>query len=72
MAGEKEKRRRVGPLLWVVIVAFAVVGAWVTFTNAFEWAKPWWRYGTVASIAFTLGTLYGRFRRDERAKSSRT
>jgi hypothetical protein len=64
-ARERDGRRRVGVIGWLVLLSLALVGAWVVIGEAWDWARPWWRYATVASIAFTLGTLYGRFRRFE-------
>jgi hypothetical protein len=64
-------RRGIGVLGWLVLVSLAFVGAWVVLGNAYDWARPWWRYATVASIAFTLGTFYGRFRRHEAAEKRR-
>jgi hypothetical protein len=69
---DKKERRSIGVLGWLVLLSLAFVGAWVVFGNAYDWARPWWRYATVASIAFTVGTFYGRFRRyehDEKRKS---
>ena len=40
------------------------VGAWVVLGNVWETAKPWWRYASIASISFTVGAFYGRYRRD--------
>lgn len=51
---------------WLVLLSLATVGAWVVLGNALDFARPWWRYASIASIAFTLGTFYGRFRRDEK------
>jgi len=71
-ADQKKKGRGLGVLGWLVLVSLALVGAWVVVGNAWDWAKPWWRYATIASIAFTAGTFYGRFRRyehDEKRKS---
>ena len=64
-------RRGIGALGWLVLLALACVGAWVVLGNAYDWARPWWRYATVASIAFTLGTFYGRFRRHEATEKRR-
>jgi hypothetical protein len=60
-----------GVLGWLVLISLALVGAWVVVGNAWDWAKPWWRYATVASVAFTLGTFYGRFRRYEKTQKQR-
>jgi hypothetical protein len=73
-ADEPDKDRRgLGVLGWLVLLSLACVGAWVLVGNAWDWARPWWRYATVASIVFTLGTAYGRFRRSEaeRKRASR-
>jgi hypothetical protein len=51
---------------WLLLLALAFIGAWVLIGNAWDWARPYWRYASVASIAFTAGTFYGRFRRWER------
>ena len=64
-ADEARERRGIGVLGWLVLLSLAFVGAWVLLGEAYDWAQPWWRYATVASIAFTLGTFYGRFRRHE-------
>jgi hypothetical protein len=61
---EKPGRRGIGFLGWLVLLSLAFVGAWVVLGNAVDWAKPWWRYASIASISFTVGTFYGRFRRD--------
>ena len=63
---EKKERRGLGVIGRLVILSLALVGAWVVFGNAYDWARPWWRYATIASISFTVGTFYGRFRRYER------
>ncbi len=48
------------------LVLFIVVGAWVTISSAYEWARPFLRYFTVASVAFTLGRFSRRRARDQR------
>ncbi|MDQ1520251.1 MAG: hypothetical protein QOI55_1324 [Actinomycetota bacterium] len=63
---EEKERRGIGVVGRLVLLALAFVGAWVVLGNAYDWARPWWRYATVASISFTVGTFYGRFRRYER------
>jgi hypothetical protein len=69
-ADEKPDRGGLGFLGWLVLISLALVGAWVVVGNAWDWAKPWWRYATVASIAFTCGTIYGRFRRYEKTNKT--
>lgn len=61
------EREREGARSWVrgaavraMLVVFVVVGAWVTISNAYEWARPFLRYFTVASVAFTLGRMSAR------------
>jgi hypothetical protein len=51
---------------WVVLLTLALVGAYVVIGNAWDWARPWWRYASVASISFTVGAFYGRYRRDRK------
>jgi uncharacterized membrane protein len=62
---DHEERRGLGVLGRLLLLALAFVGAWVVLANAYDWARPWWRYASIASISFTIGTLYGRFRRHE-------
>ena len=50
---DKRERGGIGFLGWAVIVG-----------NAWDWARPWWRYASIASLSFTVGTFYGRYRRD--------
>ncbi len=64
MSDEKKEQRGIGFLGWLILISLAFVGLWVVAGNVFEWAKPWWRYASIASIAFTAGTFYGRYRRD--------
>lgn len=70
MGDEKEPRNARTMLVgagWRLLLAlFVVVGAWVTISRAYGWARPLLRYLTVASVAFTLGTMYGRHRRERR------
>ena len=65
----RETRRGIGFLGWAILLSLALVGGWVIVGNAWDWARPWWRYASIASISFTVGTFYGRYRRD--AKQSR-
>ena len=67
MPEEKKERAGLGFLGWTILLALALVGGWVLINNALEWARPWWRYVSVASIAFTIGTFYGRYRKDQAA-----
>jgi len=70
---EREKRG-VGVLTRLLVIVLAFIGLWVVIGHAYDWAHPWWRYATIASIFFTLGTMYGRFRRwerDEKKKAAR-
>ena len=72
-APERE-RRGLGVLARLLIIVLAFVGAWVVVGHLYDWAHPWWRYATVASIFFTIGAMYGRFRRwehDEKRKAPR-
>jgi uncharacterized membrane protein len=69
---DHEERRGLGVLGRLLLLALAFVGAWVVLANAYDWARPWWRYVTVASIAFTVGTFYGRFRRYEHDEKRRS
>ncbi len=55
-----------GAALRGILVVFVVVGAWVTISNAYEWARPFLRYFTVASVGFTIGRLSRRGSRKER------
>ncbi len=71
-AEPKQERARIGVLTRLVIVVLAFIGAWVVLANAYDWARPWWRYATVASIAFTVGAMYGRFRRWEHDEHRKT
>ena len=65
MPPEKEKEGfGLGFLGWALLLTLAFVGGWVILGNALDWARPFWRYATVASISFTIGTFYGRYRRD--------
>jgi hypothetical protein len=60
------RRGRIGFVGWAILLCLALIGGWVLVTNLLDFARPFWRYVTVASIAFTIGTFYGRFRRSER------
>ena len=62
---EERRRGRLGFVGWAILLCLALIGGWVLVSNLLDFAKPWWRYVTVASIAFTIGTFYGRFRRSE-------
>lgn len=68
MAGERDDRGGRGLLVRVgwrlLLVTFVLVGAWVTISRAYGWARPALRYLTVASVAFALGAAWGRRRRD--------
>jgi hypothetical protein len=66
---QKKERAGIGFLGWLILLSLAFVGGWVVVGNAIDWAKPWWRYASIASISFTVGTFYGRFRRDEKKRS---
>ena len=69
MPPEKEKEGfGLGFLGWALLLTLAFVGGWVILGNALDWARPFWRYATVASISFTIGTFYGRYRRDTKKK----
>jgi hypothetical protein len=73
---QKQERARFGVVPRLLLLVLAFIGAWVVLGNAYDWARPWWRYASVASIAFTLGAMYGRFRKYEhdeklRARKSR-
>ena len=71
---EPRERRAVGALTRFVVIVLAFIGAWVVVGHAYDWAHPWWRYATVASLFFTIGAMYGRFRRyehDEKRKAKR-
>jgi len=63
--------RGVGFLGWLILIALAFVGAWVVVGEALDFARPWWRYASVASVSFTIGAFYGRFRRDEKKRAQR-
>ena len=62
---QKQEREGVGILTRLVIILLAFVGLWVVLGQLYDWAHPWWRYASVASISFTIGAMYGRFRRWE-------
>ena len=49
-----------------VLAVFVVVGAWVTISNAYDWARPFLRYFTVASVGFAVGRLSRRGSRKSR------
>lgn len=70
MADQEKERAGVGFFGWLILLSLAVVGAWVLVGEAWDFARPFWRYASVASIAFTIGTFYGRFRRDEKKQRS--
>ena len=59
-----DARGGIGFLGWAILLSLAFVGGWVILGNAWDWARPWWRYASIASISFTIGTFYGRYRRD--------
>jgi hypothetical protein len=61
---ERDERPGFGFLGWAILLSLAFVGAWVVLGNAWDWARPWWRYASIASISFTIGAFYGRYRRD--------
>jgi hypothetical protein len=61
---DKRERGGIGFLGWAVLLTLALVGGWVIVGNAWDWARPWWRYASIASLSFTVGTFYGRYRRD--------
>jgi hypothetical protein len=70
---QKQAREGVGILTRLVIIVLAFIGLWVVLGQLYDWAHPWWRYASVASISFAIGAMYGRFRRwerDEKRKSS--
>lgn len=66
MRGRDDGDGGLGFLGWLILVALAFVGAWVLVGEALDFARPWWRYASVASISFTIGAFYGRFRRVEK------
>jgi hypothetical protein len=69
---QKQEREGVGILTRLAIIVLAFIGLWVVLGQLYDWAHPWWRYASVASISFTIGAMYGRFRRwehDEKRKS---
>jgi len=43
-----------------ILLVFVIVGAWVTIGHVYSSVRPFLRYLTIASIAFTLGRLSGR------------
>ena len=49
-----------------MLAVFVVVGAWVTISNAYDWARPFLRYFTVASVGFAVGRLSRRGSRTAR------
>lgn len=55
-----------GAAVRVVLAVFVIVGAWVTISSAYDWARPFLRYFTVASVAFTLGRFSARASRKGR------
>jgi len=70
VAQEEREKRGIGFVGWLILLSLAVVGAWVLVGEAWDFARPFWRYASVASISFTIGSLYGRFRRDEKKQRS--
>lgn len=69
MAEPETERRRTwlrGAAWRAILVVFVVVGAWVTISSAYEWARPFLRYFTVASVAFFLGRVSRRRSRERR------
>jgi hypothetical protein len=69
---QKQERERFGVVPRLLIVVLAFIGAWVVLGHAYDWARPWWRYASIASISFTVGAMYGRFRRWEHDDKART
>jgi hypothetical protein len=63
-ADDRDEKPGIGFLGWAILLSLAFVGAWVLVGNAWDWARPWWRYASIASISFTIGAFYGRYRRD--------
>ena len=64
---QQQGKRRFGFFVKALLVCLALIGAWVVVGNFWHWARPYWHAVAIASIAFTAGTFYGRFRRDEHA-----
>ncbi|MGQ0824086.1 MAG: hypothetical protein ACT4OX_03460 [Actinomycetota bacterium] len=72
MVREEKRESRFGFLGWLILLSLAIVGAWVVVGEAWDSARPWWRYASVASISFTIGSFYGRFRRYEKKRGPST
>jgi hypothetical protein len=70
-ADDRVERPGIGFLGWAILLSLALVGAWVVVGNAWDWARPWWRYASIASISFTIGAFYGRYRRDTKRSPQR-
>ncbi|MCU1429848.1 MAG: hypothetical protein JWL83_3848 [Actinomycetia bacterium] len=68
---EGGRKRGVGFLTRLLLVVLAFIGAWVVVGHFWDWAHPWWRYASVASISFTVGGFYGRFRKYEHDEKKR-
>jgi hypothetical protein len=69
--GGSAPKRRFGFLSRAALVVLAFIGAWVVVGHFWDWAHPWWRYASVASISFTVGAIYGRFRKYEHDERKR-